>query len=151
MLSEACLSELELVRDVLDLQSLIVPCPFVPLKRHPLMFQIPLALQYASAYGFRSVRRSSSVAERALGKGEVGSSILPCGTSFCLLYVQIGLRDATASAPFRLASKHLIEPDVGNLIATPKFRSPIPNEQHSHPERWQPSRPLQTHRFSKCE
>jgi hypothetical protein len=29
-----------------------------------------------------SARRSSSVVERTLGKGEVGSSILPCGTIF---------------------------------------------------------------------
>ena len=35
--------------------------------------------------------RSSSVVERTLGKGEVGSSILPCGTIFSKIYVRLGL------------------------------------------------------------
>ncbi len=38
-----------------------------------------------------TVRRSSSVVERTLGKGEVGSSILPCGT-ISLLTAEIAPR-----------------------------------------------------------
>ena len=44
------------------------------------MVHIPLAYKQISVYSADVEGRSSSVVEHTLGKGEAGSSILPCGT-----------------------------------------------------------------------